>query len=222
MGGSIPEELFQDAVALDDLLSQEEDTSWREWPLLSSDGDIAGLIQLASDGKVCPSALVRRMTANSYNTSSTSRLIRRMPRLQGLLLIGTARRLVSVSGWQKNSSVQRSSTDDDDIESAISVRYRDMGAEQSASPAPEDVIMYEPRGSNLPEGAIHGKTADGELACCANTSAGIVDCAACLSIATVSLLQSIDPEETEIVRALLDALEDAGPEGLTKEELQVH
>lgn len=144
-----------------------------------------------------------------------------MPRLQGLLLIGTARRLVSVSGWQENSSVQRASTDDDDIESAINVRYRDMGAGQSGSPALEDVIMHEPDGCNLPEGAAHGKTADGELACCANTSTGIVDCAACLSIATQSLLQSIDPEETEIARALLDALEDAGPEGLTKEELQV-
>ncbi len=53
LGGSIPEDVFQDAAALEGLLSQREDGDWREWPLVSSDGDIAALIELVSDNKVC-------------------------------------------------------------------------------------------------------------------------------------------------------------------------
>lgn len=46
-------EIFQDAAALEELLSQREDsTSWREWSLLASDGDLAALIKLTSEGKV--------------------------------------------------------------------------------------------------------------------------------------------------------------------------
>lgn len=80
---------------------------------------------------------------------------------------------------------------------------------------------------NLPSVAtagvgIHGRTTDGEIACCAATSStGIVDCADCLTAAVETSLGDLQPEQSHIVRTLLDALEDAGPEGLTKEELQV-
>ncbi|KAJ7275459.1 hypothetical protein B0H12DRAFT_1087414 [Mycena haematopus] len=49
IGGSIPRDTFQDAVALEDI--SIDDQSWREWPLLSTDGDTAALIQLISDNK---------------------------------------------------------------------------------------------------------------------------------------------------------------------------
>lgn len=52
LGGSIPHDTFQDAVALEDLSSETEDEPWREWPLLASDGDCAALIQLVSENKV--------------------------------------------------------------------------------------------------------------------------------------------------------------------------
>ena len=45
------EDLFQDAVALEDLLSQQ-DEAWEEWPLTASDGDTAALIELVSENKV--------------------------------------------------------------------------------------------------------------------------------------------------------------------------
>lgn len=50
IGGSIPRDTFQDAVALEDI-SMQDDT-WREWPLLATDGDLAALIQLVSENKV--------------------------------------------------------------------------------------------------------------------------------------------------------------------------
>ena len=116
------------------------------------------------------------------------------------------------------------STDDDDIETSISIRCKDLSTERSGSPAPRDVIIYEPDVSGTSELAdvtTHGKTTDGEIACCAITSTGIVDCAACLSIATQSYLRESDPEDAEMVQTIVDALEDAGPEGLAKEELHV-
>ena len=53
LSGNIAAELFQDASALEELVSQQdEDMPWREWPLLATDGDLAALVELVSDGKV--------------------------------------------------------------------------------------------------------------------------------------------------------------------------
>jgi len=51
IGGTVSQDTFQDAV----LLLEEmhvDDLSWREWPLIATDGDCAALIQLASEDKV--------------------------------------------------------------------------------------------------------------------------------------------------------------------------
>ncbi|KAF8898469.1 hypothetical protein BD779DRAFT_11912 [Infundibulicybe gibba] len=50
IGGSLCKEIFQDAAALEEMATQEQD--WREWPLLSTDGDLAALVDLASENKV--------------------------------------------------------------------------------------------------------------------------------------------------------------------------
>jgi hypothetical protein len=50
LGGSIPQDVFQDATTLDALCKQHE--TWREWPLLASDGDLAMLTQITSEGLV--------------------------------------------------------------------------------------------------------------------------------------------------------------------------
>ncbi|KAF8506874.1 hypothetical protein F5888DRAFT_45373 [Russula emetica] len=49
LGGSIPQEVFHDATTLDALYQQE---AWREWPLRASDGDLAMLAQITSEGLV--------------------------------------------------------------------------------------------------------------------------------------------------------------------------
>ncbi|KIY52288.1 hypothetical protein FISHEDRAFT_35427 [Fistulina hepatica ATCC 64428] len=51
LGGSVPLDTYQDAVALEEL-SVEDWTTWRPWPLLSSDGDTAAMASLVSDNKV--------------------------------------------------------------------------------------------------------------------------------------------------------------------------
>ncbi|KAG2160090.1 uncharacterized protein EDB93DRAFT_1324544 [Suillus bovinus] len=50
IGGSIHGDLFQDAVALDEVLAEQVDNM--EWPLLASDGDTAALLQLVSEEQV--------------------------------------------------------------------------------------------------------------------------------------------------------------------------
>ena len=53
IGGSISGDLFQDAAALEEVLIEEADLlTWREWSLLSTDGDTAALIELVSDNRV--------------------------------------------------------------------------------------------------------------------------------------------------------------------------
>ncbi|KAG2370198.1 hypothetical protein BDR07DRAFT_1386752 [Suillus spraguei] len=50
IGGLIHRDLFQDAVALDEVFAEQVDSS--EWPLLASDGDTAALLQLVSEEQV--------------------------------------------------------------------------------------------------------------------------------------------------------------------------
>jgi len=50
LGGSIPRDTFLDASAFEDVIFDEDE--WRQWPILSGDGDVAALIQLVSEDKV--------------------------------------------------------------------------------------------------------------------------------------------------------------------------
>jgi hypothetical protein len=50
-GGAVPRDTFQDAAALEDILTGEG-SGWQEWPLCASDGDATALVQLVSDNKV--------------------------------------------------------------------------------------------------------------------------------------------------------------------------
>ena len=116
--------------------------------------------------------------------------------------------------------------DDDDIETDIHVRLLDhppVHLELSQAEA-EDNTTQEPAAAEADTtspGENQGKTSDGEQACCAIWSAELVDCAACLLSVTQTLLESAGDDDAEMLKTLLDALEDAGPVGLRKEELQV-
>lgn len=66
LNGPIPRETFRDASSLEELWIEqdEEETAWREWPLLASDGDMAALIELVSENKVSSSTSTRRAASN--------------------------------------------------------------------------------------------------------------------------------------------------------------
>ncbi|KAF9455017.1 hypothetical protein P691DRAFT_691292 [Macrolepiota fuliginosa MF-IS2] len=50
IGGSVSRDTFQDAVALEELVAQDD--IWREWPLTATDGDCAALIELVMENKL--------------------------------------------------------------------------------------------------------------------------------------------------------------------------
>lgn len=140
------------------------------------------------------------------------------------LLISTVRRLVSFGQSLDLNSITDDIADDDDIETAISIRLIDTAQVQQVSPAGEDVPMQESVPVAIFEGVAtngHGKTSDGEQACCAMHSAEMVDCAACLASMTQALLESTSPDELTVLSTVIDALEDAGSEGLSKQQLLV-
>jgi hypothetical protein len=50
IGGPVPRDTFHDAAALEELFRQDD--SWRDWPLLATDGDAAALIEAVSNNQV--------------------------------------------------------------------------------------------------------------------------------------------------------------------------
>ena len=67
----------------------------------------------------------------------------------------------------------------------------------------------------------HCKLADGKLAFCRRTSEGVIDCQACLQQARGSLLRGLNTDEQTAVSRILGVLDEAGPPGLTKQDLCV-
>ena len=113
---------------------------------------------------------------------------------------------------------------DDDIETAINIRPTTSINIGPESPSHEDASMHEADTRQQfaqAKAGGHGNRTDGERACCAIWSVGLVDCGACLGMATQTLLHETDSQDAEMSKSLLDALTDAGPEGLTKNELEV-
>lgn len=50
LNGMVSRDAFQDASALEDMLSNRD--IWHPWPLLATDGDISALLQLVSEDRV--------------------------------------------------------------------------------------------------------------------------------------------------------------------------
>jgi len=69
IGGSIPKETFQDAVSLEEVITQSDDV-WQEWPLTATDGDCITLVEFVVENKVgvCRTVAV-------FSLSSTTSLI---------------------------------------------------------------------------------------------------------------------------------------------------
>ncbi|KAH9912240.1 uncharacterized protein BXZ73DRAFT_107525 [Epithele typhae] len=204
LGGQLPRELFQDAVALEETIVQQQQLresesteDWQEWPLLATDGDTAFLLELASDGKA-------RFDVDTSQPRSMRAAI----------------------DWNSKKA------DDDDIETAVRVHYADIDAPPSDTPAGPDEGR-EPQTATLTtipldpalvseEAAFagpHGVLLDGAPAFCRQTSDGLVDCPACIEAARTSLLAQLEQNETWVACRMVAALRSAGVMGLTKRQL---
>jgi hypothetical protein len=67
----------------------------------------------------------------------------------------------------------------------------------------------------------HGRTIYGDIGCCRLSSARNVDCSACLEAESFQFLSKLSVEEKELCLHILDAVQTAGPKGLTTVELVV-
>ncbi len=52
LGGQMAKELFVDATQLEEAYASGQEDEWHEWPLLSTDGDTAAILQMVSDHMV--------------------------------------------------------------------------------------------------------------------------------------------------------------------------
>ncbi|OSD05907.1 hypothetical protein PYCCODRAFT_1383895 [Trametes coccinea BRFM310] len=190
LGGQLPREVFQDAMALEESLSQQEDPyQWQEWSLLASDGDTAYLIELASKNKV------------QFDVDTSH-----------------PRSMRSIIDW--NSKKADDDDIETDIRVRYLDLARPVleppapELPTAASDTPEE-LSIDP--SLRME---HGKKTDGEPAFCRRTSEGLIDCPACLQEAESSYLQELSQDERIAAEKVLALLRDAGSSGLSKQQLQ--
>jgi hypothetical protein len=76
----------------------------------------------------------------------------------------------------------------------------------------------EPECEQPPE---HGKTVDGDPACCMVVSAGLTDCKACLEDESSSIVANMNVDDKELALHILATVRQSGSKGVTKEHILV-
>ncbi|KAJ7462797.1 hypothetical protein B0H11DRAFT_2054384 [Mycena galericulata] len=108
--------------------------------------------------------------------------------------------------------------DDDDIETAIFVRFHDISIPQTPNPVPARALPP----MEVETVAAHGTTDEGTPACCRRVNEdSLIDCPACLEEEWAALCASIDPDERDKMQLILDAVSASGAKGITKHDLLV-
>ncbi|KAJ7693612.1 hypothetical protein B0H17DRAFT_1059213 [Mycena rosella] len=181
IGGSIPSDTFQDAFVLEEISVEHQ--AWREWPLLSTDGDTAALIQLVSDNKV------------DFRVDTTQ-----------------AQAARAAIDWNSKKA------DDDDIETAIFVRFHDVSIPQTPNLGPPVALPA----MEIETVSSHGATVDGSPACCKRLNEdSLIDCAACLEQEWGALNGSVGSTAAGNLQLILDTVTKSGAKGISKKELLV-
>jgi oxalate---CoA ligase len=67
----------------------------------------------------------------------------------------------------------------------------------------------------------HGKTVNGDHACCKAVSPGLVDCIACLEDESSSFVANLTEDDKELTLHILATVRLAGSNGVTKDQLLV-
>ncbi|KAI0706049.1 hypothetical protein BC835DRAFT_1311874 [Cytidiella melzeri] len=235
LGGFFAAELFQDASAFEEALGssyQDDPLAWREWPLIATDGDAAVLIELVSEGKLDfkidtsgAQAARAKIDWNSKKADDDDieTNVHLRCRQDPIHYTAIGEKMASATPAIRGHRVPSrpapiEGNDDDGTASVVSRRQ----AEQVCQ-SPANFVME----TELAE--VHGKTRDGEKACCrqemATWSGGAgtmrnldmaVDCQACLHIEVAS---SADGDE--LSSKIWATLVDAGESGIAKQKLKI-
>ncbi|CAL1696293.1 unnamed protein product [Somion occarium] len=116
--------------------------------------------------------------------------------------------------------------DDDDIETAIHIRFVNDAQQMSTTPSEVGPMVVEPTQVSAEDtthehnDTTHGTTTSGAQACCKKNGTLLVDCAPCLAEEADKVLHSLDQSEAEIAKHILNALHEASAKGITKVELR--
>ncbi|KZT22146.1 hypothetical protein NEOLEDRAFT_1138493 [Neolentinus lepideus HHB14362 ss-1] len=111
--------------------------------------------------------------------------------------------------------------DDDQIETAISVRFHDIddssieppSSRESSPPQHEDTV------ESVEMMTEHEKTFDGSVAACRQSGAGAIDCQSCLDAQLTRLRANARAEQCGIIDEVSRILHEAGPTGVSVADL---
>lgn len=191
IGGPLPRDTFQDALALEDMSLQAE--VWREWPLLATDGDCAALVQLVSEDKLefkidtIQARLAR--AALDWNSKKADD-----DQIETTVHIRSA----AIEGPSLPSSENSNASSPNFVISDLPVDSLSLGGPMNC---PLD----------------HGQCLDGGPACCRlRNISGLIDCTACLEGEWVEFNDSLIPEERDHARDVLNVVRKAGKQGAGK------
>ncbi|KNZ79627.1 Transcription factor tau subunit sfc3 [Termitomyces sp. J132] len=203
VGGSIPRETFQDATALEELSLQDGGT-WREWPLIASDGDSAALIQLASENKV---GLI-----HLYAIS----LVMKSLKVDFKVDTSHAQSCRPALDWNSKKA------DDDQIETAVHIRTIVTSLSQPQITTPDSSPAQTTLSLPTEYDPAHGQSVDGGIASCKRmTNIGLADCMVCLEEEWTSFNDGLSPEERELAIHILTIVRHGAEHGVTKSHLRV-
>ncbi|KDQ54862.1 hypothetical protein JAAARDRAFT_352005 [Jaapia argillacea MUCL 33604] len=101
--------------------------------------------------------------------------------------------------------------DDDDIETALFVRFRDMAIVTPESPKSQSATVVMASVETEPQKEGHGLTIEGLKATCRRAIHGPVDCKSCLE----EEMSALAIDHAQLVPRIVQLLDTAGPSGLT-------
>ncbi|KAF9015475.1 hypothetical protein BDQ17DRAFT_1386204 [Cyathus striatus] len=189
IGGIMSRDVYQDAVALDDLALA--DHNWREWPFTATDGDSAALIQLVSDNLVefkvdttHPQSARPSLDWNSKKADDDQiecDIFVRFNIASSTQFYSPATNLIPSSPVQ--------AVDTGDLSPTIYSTEHSMTS------------------SNEP------------ACCRLLSEEGVVDCMGCLSIELSALLATLNSEAKSLAIKLLEDIRNAGEDGIRKKDL---
>ena len=111
---------------------------------------------------------------------------------------------------------------DNDIETSVSVKFAAETPSASDHPSPSTQptsLDQRPTAMEIDDGLPHGMTAEGDPACCRAVCDGAVDCDECLRAELAELAASLTDAQRTHCHDVLDVLDEAGSEGLSKAKI---
>lgn len=187
-----------------------------EWPFITSEGDIAALLQLVSEDQASGSPPCYYQYSDvSFQVDFTVDLAHSQAARQRIDWNSkrAGKVVLLVSG-----SLLLTEIDDEDIETGVRLRFSRMSV---GDPSGHQNQRYESHVTELDSKALrqetHGTTLDGKDAACAlKTETGLTNCSACISAAFAVFTSTLIQSDYDLAHRIFDNVRHRGESGLDK------